>query len=63
MSNYVDGFVIPVPCRNLARYRRIAALGAKVWRDHGLRDLAGDCQPEHPAVPPTPDRATACFFA
>jgi hypothetical protein len=33
--NYVDGFVLPVPTKNLAKYRRIARLAAKVWREHG----------------------------
>jgi uncharacterized protein YbaA (DUF1428 family) len=35
MGNYVDGFVLPVPKRNRARYVRMARLAAKVWRDHG----------------------------
>lgn len=33
--NYVDGFVIPVPKKNLAAYRRMARVSAKVWRQHG----------------------------
>ena len=33
--NYVDGFIIPVPRKNLNTYRRMAKLSAKVWRDHG----------------------------
>jgi uncharacterized protein YbaA (DUF1428 family) len=32
---YVDGFVVPVPKKNLAAYRRIARKAGKVWRDHG----------------------------
>ena len=32
---YVDGFVIPVPTKNLKVYRRIAQKFGKVWRDHG----------------------------
>jgi uncharacterized protein YbaA (DUF1428 family) len=32
---YVDGFVLPVPVKNLAAYRRIAKLAGKVWREHG----------------------------
>lgn len=32
---YVDGFVVPVPTRNLKTYRRIARKAGKVWRDHG----------------------------
>jgi uncharacterized protein YbaA (DUF1428 family) len=35
MSRYVDGFVLPVAKRNLARYRRVARVASKVWRDHG----------------------------
>ncbi|MBM4261173.1 MAG: DUF1428 family protein [Deltaproteobacteria bacterium] len=33
--NYVDGFVLPVPKKNLAAYRRMAQIAAKVWREHG----------------------------
>lgn len=32
---YVDGFVLAVPEKNLAAYRKMARLGAKVWREHG----------------------------
>ncbi len=35
---YVDGFVIPVPKKNLQAYRRMAILAGKVWRDHGALD-------------------------
>jgi len=35
MANYVDGFVIPIPKKNVAAYRRIARKAGKVWRDHG----------------------------
>lgn len=35
MATYVDGFVLPIPRRNLAAYRRMASLACKVWRDHG----------------------------
>ena len=34
MSRYIDGFVLPIPEKNLARYRRIARVAGKVWRDH-----------------------------
>ena len=33
--SYVDGFVLPVPKKNLAAYRRMAQKGAKIWREHG----------------------------
>jgi uncharacterized protein YbaA (DUF1428 family) len=32
---YVDGFVLPVPGKNLAAYRKLARLAGKVWREHG----------------------------
>jgi uncharacterized protein YbaA (DUF1428 family) len=35
---YADAFVIPVPKRNVAAYRRIATIAGKVWREHGALD-------------------------
>jgi uncharacterized protein YbaA (DUF1428 family) len=35
MAHYVDGFVLPVPKRNLDAYRRIARKAGKIWREHG----------------------------
>lgn len=35
MARYVDGFLIPVPKKNLARYRKLATDASKVWLDHG----------------------------
>lgn len=35
MANYVDAFVLPVPTKNLTKYKKLAALAAKVWTDHG----------------------------
>ncbi len=32
---YVDGYVLPVPRRNLAAYRRMAKDAGKVWREYG----------------------------
>jgi uncharacterized protein YbaA (DUF1428 family) len=32
---YVDGFVVPVPKKNLDAYRSLAKKAGKVWRDHG----------------------------
>ncbi len=32
---YVDGFVIPVPKRNAAAYRRMARAAGRIWRQHG----------------------------
>jgi uncharacterized protein YbaA (DUF1428 family) len=42
---YVDGYVLPVPRKNLAAYRRIARKAGKIWREHGAleyRECAGD---------------------
>ena len=33
--SYVDGFVIPMPKRNVAAYRRMARAAGKIWKDHG----------------------------
>jgi len=35
---YVDGFVVPVPKKNLRAYRRMALKCGKVWREHGALD-------------------------
>ncbi|HKC96196.1 MAG TPA: DUF1428 domain-containing protein, partial [Nitrospira sp.] len=35
---YVDGFVLPVPKKNLKAYARMAQQAGKVWRDHGALD-------------------------
>ena len=43
--SYVDGFIVPVPKKNLAAYRRMARKAGKVWRDHGAleyRECVGD---------------------
>ena len=46
---YVDGFVVPVPAKNLAAYRRMASLAGKVWREHGALEytecVADDVKP------------------
>jgi len=38
MPKYVDGFVLPVPKRNIAAYRRLARKTGKISRDHGALD-------------------------
>jgi len=32
---YVDGFVLPVPTKNLTAYKKMSKLAGKVWMDHG----------------------------
>jgi len=38
MSQYVDGFVIPIKKTKVQEYRKLAALGCKVWMKHGALD-------------------------
>lgn len=42
---YVDGYVLPVPKKNMATYRRIAQKAGKIWREHGAleyRECVGE---------------------
>lgn len=42
---YVDGFVLPVPKKNLDTYRRMSRKAGKIWREHGAleyRECAAD---------------------
>jgi uncharacterized protein YbaA (DUF1428 family) len=42
---YVDGFLVPVPRKNLPAYRRMARLAGRVWKEHGAleyRECLGD---------------------
>ena len=32
---YIDGFVVPIPEKNLQAYRRTAQKAGKIWREHG----------------------------
>jgi len=33
--SYVDGFIVAVPEKNLAKYRKVARACGKVWKEHG----------------------------
>jgi uncharacterized protein YbaA (DUF1428 family) len=35
MTKYVDGYVLPIPKKQLQAYRRMAQKAGKVWRKHG----------------------------
>ena len=37
--SYVDGFLVPVPKKKLADYRRMAAKAGKIWREHGALEF------------------------
>ena len=46
---YVDGYVLPLPKKNVAAYRRMAQKAGKVWREHGalevVESVADDVKP------------------
>jgi len=46
---YVDGFVLPVPKKNIPAYRRLAQRAGKIWREYGALDywecIADDVKP------------------
>jgi uncharacterized protein YbaA (DUF1428 family) len=53
---YVDGYILPVPKKNLQAYRRMAKNAGKVWRDHGaieyIECVADDVKPgKHTSFP------------
>lgn len=38
MTNYIDGFVLPVQRNYLNEYKRVAETVAKIWKEHGALD-------------------------
>ncbi|MGH7149836.1 MAG: DUF1428 domain-containing protein [Planctomycetota bacterium] len=45
MARYVDGFLLPVPKKNLPAYRRMAGACSRIWKEHGaleFRECVGD---------------------
>ncbi len=53
---YIDGFVLPVPKKNLAAYRKEARKAGKIWREHGalqyVEAVADDVKPgKHTSFP------------
>ena len=49
MARYVDGFVLPIPKKNLAAYRGIARKAGKIWKEYGALEyvecVADDVKP------------------
>ena len=35
MAKYIDGFVVPVPKKNIDAYRKLARKAGKLWMEHG----------------------------
>lgn len=31
---YVDGFVLPIPKKNVKKYQKVAKLAGKVWKEY-----------------------------
>lgn len=50
MSHYVDGFVLPVPKKNIAAYARMAKKASKIFRGHGALEYK-ECVSDHLDVP------------
>ena len=49
MANYIDGFIVPVPKKNLAAYRKVAKLAGKIWMEYGAlqyMECVGDDTPK-----------------
>lgn len=38
MPEYVDGFLLPLPTRNLPAYRKMAAKASRIWKEYGALD-------------------------
>jgi len=36
---YVDGFVVPVPKKKIAAYRKMARKAGKIWKEHGALEF------------------------
>lgn len=49
MSNYVDGFVVPVPRKKIPAYKQISRKAGRIWREHGalayVECVADDVKP------------------
>jgi len=35
MTNYIDGFVLPIPRIHLNEYQRVAEMVSKIWKEYG----------------------------
>lgn len=46
---YIDGFVVAVPEKNLAAYRRMSRKAGKLWREHGALDYVESVADDVPA--------------
>lgn len=48
-DRYVDGFVLPLPAKNIASYKQFSAKAGAIWKEHGALDyvecIGDDVQP------------------
>jgi len=48
-GKYVDGFVVPVPKKNIEAYKKMSETAGRVWKEHGALEyvecIAEDVQP------------------
>ena len=40
MANYIDGFILPIPCDKLKTYREAVEKVAEIWKEHGALDYS-----------------------
>ena len=40
MTNYIDGFVLPVPRHQLKIYKEVVEKVAEIWKEHGALDYS-----------------------
>jgi uncharacterized protein YbaA (DUF1428 family) len=56
MARYVDGFLIPIPKKNVAKYRALARKACKIWMELGALEyvecIGDDLSPKMPATFP-----------
>lgn len=57
---YVDGFVVPVPKKNVERYRRMSSKAGKIWRDHGALEYR-ECVADQLKVPDSQGKIVSVF--
>jgi uncharacterized protein YbaA (DUF1428 family) len=57
---YVDGFVVPVPKKNLAAYRALARKSGKIWMEYGALQFR-ECLADQLDIPDPEGNTTSPF--
>ena len=58
--SYVDGFVVPVPLKNLPAYRRMATKAGRVWKEYGALAVVEGIGDDAPYGELTPGSNATC---